>query len=81
MSTCERCWRLSQSYGDPPAAYSKLLNEQSCTAEEQAGPDAGKCPVCGRMTLHQHTAEPMCGCKVWVKPTEEDIQAVKDSLP
>lgn len=62
MSACEKCWHDAAQAGVP---YSQLLKERRtnpCTEEEQAGPHARKCPHCGRMTLHQHTGEPMCGC-------------------
>jgi hypothetical protein len=39
--------------------------ERRCTPEEQAGPDATKCPACKRKTVHQHTH--LCqvpGCKL-----------------
>ena len=61
MSACEKCWSDSRLGSD----YYRLLDERKehpCTPEEQAGPGAGQCPWCGRMTLHQHTREPMCGC-------------------
>lgn len=64
MSACEKCWtdsrRMDMSYGD-------LLDERKehvCTPEQQAGPDATECPECHRLTLHQHTGEPMCGCRM-----------------
>ena len=61
MSACEKCWDEAASYQD----YLRLLKARGghpCTPEQQAGPDAGVCPHCRRRTLHQHTAEPMCGC-------------------
>jgi hypothetical protein len=61
MSSCEKCWADSRTGGD----YMRLLKEREsnpCTPEEQAGPDAGQCPVCKRMTMHQYTGEAMCGC-------------------
>lgn len=65
MSACERCW--ADSAGDDHAArYSQLIDERHvspCTPEQQAGPDAGECPVCHRMTAHQYTGELMCGCE------------------
>jgi hypothetical protein len=64
MSSCEKCWADAQGpYGDVSEKYQRLVRERNCTPEEQAGPDAEKCPACGRMTLHQHTGEPMCGCQ------------------
>ena len=67
MSACEKCWRDSASADDHAGRYAELMIEREladkvCTDEEQAGPDAGECPVCHRMTLHQYTREPMCGC-------------------
>jgi hypothetical protein len=60
MSSCEKCWIDAQLLG---MQYSKFVNSRPpCTPEQQAGPDAGECPVCHRKTLHQHTREPMCGC-------------------
>lgn len=61
MSACEKCWADSSNGAD----YTRLLNERKdhpCTPEEQAGPAAAQCPTCKRMTLHQHTSQPMCGC-------------------
>ena len=64
MSACEKCWADAGGNAD---AYGQLLLvrwnlHQVCTPEQQAGPDARKCPRCGRKTLHQHTGQPMCGC-------------------
>lgn len=62
MSSCERCW--SRSY-DPFCAvsqgerYAENVKNHSCSPELQAGDDAGWCPDCGRMTLHQHTKQCM----------------------
>ena len=57
MPSCEKCWRES---GGDPALYEKLLDTRPpCTPEEQAGPDAKRCPVCGRKTLHQQCGECM----------------------
>lgn len=65
MSACEKCW--SDAHRGPQFSvaeeYARLVVERNCTPEEQAGPDAERCPACGRMTIHQHTGEPMCGCK------------------
>jgi hypothetical protein len=60
MSACEKCW--SDACGDAEE-YQRLLGQRVCSAEEQAGPDAGECPVCLRKTIHQWTAQAMCGCK------------------
>ncbi len=68
MSSCEKCWRDAHR-GDQFSVseeYVKLMDERRstpCAPEEQAGPDAGECPGCNRMTIHQTTNEPMCGCK------------------
>lgn len=59
MSSCEKCWSDAGGDGD---RYRNLLLGASCTPEQQAGPYARECPWCSRMTLHQHTGEPMCGC-------------------
>lgn len=74
MSACEKCWRDAHRGPEFSVAeeYERLMDERRdhpCTPEEQAGPDAQRCPACGRMTLHQYTAEPMCGC-VLTPPTE-----------
>ena len=61
MSSCEKCWSDSR-YGNDYFRVLDSRKEHPCTPEEQAGPDAGRCPTCGKMTLHQHTKEPMCGC-------------------
>ncbi len=61
MSACEKCWTDSRSGED----YQQILNSRQahpCTAEEQAGPAATQCPQCQRLTVHQYTHEPMCGC-------------------
>lgn len=75
MSACEKCWSDAGRFGDDqPARYRQLLKERSanpCTKEEQAGPHAGKCLACGRMTLHQHTGEPMCGCPAQSESRDE----------
>ncbi len=62
MSSCEKCVRDSRGGGD----YCKLLDFRKgnpCTPEQQAGPDAGVCPLCKRKVLHQYTDECMVGCK------------------
>jgi len=63
---CEKCWadaaRAAGPYGDQVDEYRRLCRERKdnpCTPEEQAGPDAEWCPVCGRKTLHQHTGQCM----------------------
>jgi hypothetical protein len=66
MSSCEKCWVDSGGLG--AGAYLDLVMERNaaghqCTPEQQAGRDAGPCPQCNRLTIHQYTGEPMCGCK------------------
>jgi hypothetical protein len=60
MSACEKCWADAGGEAD---RYAELIKKRYCTAEEQAGPDAGTCPRCQRKTAHQHTGELMCGCR------------------
>lgn len=82
MSSCEKCWVDSEGGAD----YHRLLLERDaakrvCTPEEQAGPDAGECPFCKRRTLHQYTAEPMCGCRPALQaPSTEAIAAVRAEI-
>jgi hypothetical protein len=69
VSSCEKCWRDAHRSSDLDVAdeYRRLMEERHsnpCTPEEQAGLDATECPCCGRKTIHQHTQEPMCGCKL-----------------
>jgi uncharacterized OB-fold protein len=58
---CEKCWSdayvIEQSGAEEsqPQAYHRLLRERrenQCTAEEQAGPEADHCTVCGRKAVH-----------------------------
>lgn len=67
MSTCEKCWVDSYDPYTGHERYFELSRERTaagrqCTPEEQAGPGAEQCPACQRMSLHQYTREPMCGC-------------------
>lgn len=55
MTSCEKCW--IDAHGDADE-YTELVRERNesgneCTPEEQAGPDAGWCPICNRRTVHQ----------------------------
>ena len=62
MAACEKCWRDSRAAGN----YREVLESRKdhpCTPEEQAGPDASKCPLCERMVIHQFTGGCMAGCK------------------
>lgn len=69
MPSCEKCWADSAMarWSNGTEEYAKLLAERDkaggCTPEQQAGPDAGECPTCHRMTLHQHCGVCMAGCK------------------
>lgn len=73
MASCEKCWRDSAvarlyraDYEDP---YGALIDQRdlagmTCTPEEQAGPDATECPVCGLRTVHQYAKVCMThGCR------------------
>jgi hypothetical protein len=62
VSSCEKCWRDAGGDSDRYRALLFDPNRPTCTPEEQAGPDAKECPICKRMTLHQHTGECMSGC-------------------
>lgn len=62
MSACEKCWVDSKLLGTNYIELVESKKDNPCTPEQQAGPDAKQCPKCGRMTLHQYTAQPMCGC-------------------
>ena len=62
MPSCEKCWSdsFTISYGtsdDQVEVYHRLIEERSCTPEEQAGVDATICDKCGRKTIHQ-----ICKC-------------------
>lgn len=70
MSSCEKCW--ADAGGDADRYKWLLANRKPCSAEEQAGPNAGFCPECLRKTIHQHTGQPMCGCEGRVKPLGAD---------
>lgn len=59
MAACEKCWRDAHRGPDYSVAeeYARLIRERNdhpCTPEEQAGPDATRCPKCNRMTVHQY---------------------------
>ena len=59
MPSCEKCWTDSQGPYSTEHSYRDLVAErdaagQTCTPEQQAGPDASECKVCGRMTIHQY---------------------------
>lgn len=54
---CERCWSRAcseaLSRGVPVVdVYGRLLGEDDCTPEQQAGPDALACEACGRKAVH-----------------------------
>ena len=70
MASCEKCWVDSRRRG---VSYSTLLHErdadgETCTPEQQAGPDATKCPECGKQTVHQYAKVCMaCGTDFYVE--------------
>ncbi len=73
MSSCEKCWSNAYTpWGNQADEYTKLIEEHTCTPEQQAGRDAIKCPKCDRWTIHQYTLEPMCGC---VLASQSDAEA------
>jgi len=64
MASCERCWRNA---GGNPERYAELVKTETCTPEQQAGTNAGRCPDCGRMTIHQYCCicmNPLCSSNV-----------------
>jgi hypothetical protein len=72
MSACQKCWSDAHRGDQYSVAeeYSRILEsrrDNPCSPEEQAGPGAAECPMCGRMTLHEITEEPMCGCAPMVR--------------
>ena len=78
MSACEKCWEDSGG-GD---AYFVLLDQRKdtpCIPEQQAGPDATECPECRRLTLHQYTGKPMCGCQIDPTPWCSGCGAIRKS--
>lgn len=62
MSSCEKCWGNSYDPYTGHERYGVMVLTHTCSAEEQAGPDASRCPHCRLLTIHQHTKQPMCGC-------------------
>ena len=55
MVSCDRCW---VDAGGDPDEHRRLVderneNEQACSFEDQAGPDATVCMACGHKTVHQ----------------------------
>lgn len=57
MPSCEKCWRDAGGDAD---LYTQLIEQrnksgQECSPEEQAGEEAGWCPVCSRKTVHMHS--------------------------
>ena len=67
MGSCEKCWRDA---GGDAFRYRELLQEQKCSPEEQAGPEAKHCPDCGRQSIHMYTG--MCTSCGW-HPDLENI--------
>jgi ribosomal protein L37E len=53
---CERCWKVSKgSRGNRFRTYESLVQNHTCTPEEQAGDNAEICKHCGRKTYHVST--------------------------
>jgi len=76
MASCEKCWRDA---GGNPDRYAELVKQRRCTPEEQAGPDAGACYVCGRKTMHQHChvcMNPSCSSNTRIADTESGLSQV-----
>jgi hypothetical protein len=75
MPACERCWAdAATPGGDHAERYRTLLVARASnpyTPEEQAGPHASACPVCGRRTVHQHARVCMAPDCRWPWPKEE----------
>ena len=69
MVSCEKCWRDA---GGNPDEYHRLLAERDCTPEQQAGPEAKKCPECGRIALHQHVGDCMACDYEKPRPAREE---------
>ena len=69
MASCEWCWDRSaeEAHGtgkDQVEIYERLVRENDCTPEQQAGTEAHWCLNCRRKTVHQHTHRCMaCGYK------------------
>ena len=67
MASCERCWAdaFGMSFGtskSQPEIYGELIKTRNCSAEQQAGPEAGICPKCKRKAVHQAINQCMsCG--------------------
>lgn len=76
MSSCEKCWADS---GGSHREYIRLVAVRRCTPEEQAGPAAGRCPMCNRTTLHQHTGECMA-CNAAARSTGGRTMTLEESL-
>lgn len=63
MPSCEACWAASGGDADE---YARLIKINTCSPEQQAGPDARTCPKCTRRTVHQHAWICMaCGTDFW----------------
>jgi hypothetical protein len=64
MSACEKCWADAGGNANEYANLMLTRKEHPCTPEQQAGQGATECPECRRLTLHDITGEPMCGCAI-----------------
>jgi hypothetical protein len=66
MPMCEKCWVAAYDpNGNQSERYLELVKVSHCTPEEQAGTDAGYCPMCKRQTVHQYAQACMvCGWRL-----------------
>lgn len=88
MPSCEKCWADSahdRMLGRDDSYRSLMAAREAagtiCTAEEQAGVDAGLCKFCDRRTVHQHAKVCMaCGFddKAETFPGRPDCPATVD---
>lgn len=71
LPTCEKCWSDASGI---KSKYNELLEQRereknTCSPEDQAGPNAKLCPTCKRKTCHQLYHICMsCGYQKQVEP-------------
>jgi len=73
MASCETCWERS---GGDVEKYHRLLRENDCSPEEQAGAGATECQFCGRKTIHQYAGvcvNPDCAAEARAKSPGANI--------
>jgi len=83
MASCERCWHeagrsAEYSFESKVDIYSRLIDENSCTLEEQAGLDADMCETCKRRTIHQ-IANYCLSCGTKKGPTDANSYSKEES--